>query len=147
MATFTFFHSFARDEGNGTIDLDSHTFKAVLTNTAPVPGTNEVLADITQIANGNGYTTGGVTLTSVTFLETGAGTGIWRFTCADFSWTSSGAGMGTFRYVVFYDDTPTSPADPLVGYLDYGSALSIPAGSTFTVDVQTNGLFEKQGTP
>jgi hypothetical protein len=147
MATFTFFHNFVRDKGNGTIDLDGDTFKAVLTNVAPDEATDEVLADITQIANGDGYTTGGVTLSGVTWLETGAGTGIWRFTCADFSWTSSGAGMAAFRYVVFYSDTPTSPADPLVGMLDYGSALSVPAGSVFEVDVGANGLFEGQGTP
>ena len=147
MSTFTFFESFVRDLGNGVIDLDTHTFKAALTNSAPNTDTGETLSAITEIANGNGYTTGGVTLASVTWSETGAGTGIWRFTCADFSWTSSGAGMGTFRYVVVYDDTPTSPADPLVGVLDYGSALSVPAGSTFTADVGANGLFEAQGTP
>ena len=147
MATFTFFHSFARDEGNGTIDLDGHTFKAVLSNTAPDAAANETLAAITQIANGNGYTTGGVTLAGVAFDEPTPGSGIWRFTCNDFSWTSSGAGMAAFRYVIIYDDTPTSPADPLVGYLDYGSALTIPSGSAFDVDVGTNGLFLKQGTP
>lgn len=142
MATFTFFHEFKRYLGDGTIDLDTHTHKAVLTNSAPTVGTNTVLADITQIANGNGYTTGGVTLSSVTWAETGAGTGVWRFSCADFSWTASGGSIGPFRYVVVYDDTPSSPADPLIGYWDYGTALTITDGNTFTDDIQANGIFE-----
>lgn len=147
MATFTFFESFVRDLGNGVIDLDTHTFKAALTNTAPDTDAHEVLASITQIANGNGYTTGGVTLASVTWAETGAGTGVWRFNCADFSWTASGGSIGPFRYVVIYDDTPTSPADPLVGLLDYGSALTLTDGNTFSADVGANGLFLASGSP
>lgn len=141
MATFTFFDEFKKYLGDGTIDLDSHAFKIVLTNTAPTPGTNTVLADITQIANGNGYTTGGNTLGTVTWAETGAGTGIWQFTSADSVWTASGGNIGPFRYVVMYDDTPTTPADPLVGYLDYGSGVTITTGNTFTVDVGANGWF------
>lgn len=141
MATFTFFDEFKKYLGDGTIDLDTHTFKIVLTNSAPTAGTNTVLADITQIANGNGYTTGGNTLGTVTWAETGAGTGIWQFTSADSVWTASGGSIGPFRYVVMYDDTPTSPADPLVGYLDYGSNVTITTGNTFTVDVGANGWF------
>ena len=142
MATFTFFDEFKKYLGDGTIDLDSHTFKAVLTNTAPTTGTNTVLADITQIANGNGYTTGGQALTSVTWSETGAGLGVWRWNAADFTWTASGGNIGPFRYVVIYDDTPTSPADPLVGLFDYGTNITITDGNAFTVDIGTNGIFE-----
>ena len=140
MPTFVFFHEFKNNLGNGAIDLDSHTFKAVLTNTAPTAGTDDELADITQIANGFGYTTGGVTLTSVTWLETGAGLGVWRFTAADFSWTASGGTIGPFRYVVIYDDTSTG--DKLVGMLDYGTSISVTDGNGFAGDVGANGLFE-----
>lgn len=140
MATFTFFHEFKKFLGDGTIDLDSHTFKAVLSNTAPVVGTEDELADITQIANGNGYTTGGVTLSSVTWSETGAGLGVWRWNAADFTWTASGGDIATFRYVIIYDDTASG--DPLVGYYDYGSTLVITNGNAFTVDIGTNGIFE-----
>lgn len=142
MATFTFFDEFKKYLGDGTIDLDSHTFKAVLSNTAPTVGTDTVLANITQIANGNGYTTGGVTLSSVTWTETGAGTAIWRWNAADFTWTASGGSIATFRYVVVYDDTPSSPADPLVGLLDYGTTLVITSGNAFTVDIGASGIFE-----
>lgn len=142
MATFTFFDEFKKYLGDGTIDLDTHTFKAVLSNTAPTVGTDTVLANITEIANGNGYTTGGVTLTSVTWAETGAGTGIWRWSAADFTWTASGGSFGPFRYVIVYDDTPTSPADPLLGLLDYGSSITITDGNSFTGDIGANGIFD-----
>ena len=61
MATFTLFDEFIFSLGGSDIDLDSDTFKAVLSNSAPSAANNTVLTDITQIANGNGYTTGGVT--------------------------------------------------------------------------------------
>lgn len=141
MATFTFFDEFKKYLGDGTVDLDTHVFKIVLTNSAPTTGTNTVLADITQIANANGYTTGGNTLGTVTWAETGGGTGIWQWTSADSVWTASGGSIGPFRYVVVYDDTPTSPADPLMGLLDYGSNVTVTTGNTFTVDVGANGWF------
>jgi hypothetical protein len=140
MATFVFYHEFKNNLGNGAIDLDSHTFKAVLSNTAPVVGTEDELADVTQIANGFGYTTGGVTLTSVTWSETGAGLGVWRFNAADFTWTASGGSIGPFQYITIYDDTATG--DKLVGYYDYGTPITITDGNAFTVDIGTNGIFE-----
>ena len=140
MATFVFFHEFKKYLGDGTIDLDSHTFKAVLTNTAPTVGTDDQLADISQIANGNGYTTGGQALTSVSWTETGAGRGVWRWNAADFTWTASGGSIGPFRYVVIYDDT--AAGDELVGHFDYGTNITITDGNAFTVDIGTNGIFE-----
>jgi hypothetical protein len=52
---------------------------------------------------------------------------------ADLVLTASGS-VGPFRYVVLYDDTPTSPADPLVGWWDYGSSITMANAETFTVD-------------
>jgi hypothetical protein len=42
--------------------------------------------------------------------------------------------VGPFRYAVIYNDTPTSPADPLIGYYDYTSAVTLQIGESFTVD-------------
>lgn len=141
MAAFILFHEFLRYLGDKEINLGADTLKAVLTNTAPVQATDDALADITQIANGLGYTTGGVTLTGVTWAETGAGTGVWRLTCADFGWLAAGGALGPFQYVVLYDDTGTTPTDPLIGYLDYGQPLTLADGAPFTVDVGAGGLF------
>lgn len=140
MATFVMFHEAMNNIGIGNIDLDTHTFNAALSNTAPSQANDDELADITQIANGNGYTTGGVALTGVAFSETGAGTGIWKWTSNDFSWTASGGSIATFRYIVIYSDTSTG--DKLMGYFDYGAAVNITVGNSFTVDVQTAGLIQ-----
>lgn len=147
MATFTLFDEFLKHLGDGTIDLDTHSFRAMLSNVAPSQSANSIKADITEIAAGNGYVATGVALTGVTWLETAGGSGIWRFTAADPSWTASGGAIATHRYLVIYDDTPTSPADPLVGYADRGSTADIPDGSTRTWDIGASGLFEMSRSP
>ena len=53
--------------------------------------------------------------------------------------TASGA-VATFRYVVIYNDTPTSPADPLICYYDYGSDLTLASGETLTIDFTTSSF-------
>lgn len=139
MATFMRFDEFVGNLGQKLIDLDTDTFKAILSNTSFDDAVVDELLDITQIANGNGYTTGGVTLANPTWAETGAGTGIWQWTVDDFSWTASGGSL-VFQWVVFYDDTSTN--DKLIGYIDYGVALTITDGNAFTVDVGANGVFK-----
>ena len=64
MAAFNKFNLFVNDAWNGVLDLNTDTIKAMLTNTVPV-ATNHVYSDIsaTELANGNGYTTGGATVT------------------------------------------------------------------------------------
>jgi hypothetical protein len=51
--------------------------------------------------------------------------------------------IGPFRYFVLYDDTPTSPADPLLGWWDYGSSITLADGESVTVDFSaTNGVLQ-----
>lgn len=139
-ATFTFFHEFRGNFGKKLIDLASDTIRAVLSNTAPDAAADDELADIAQIANGSGYTTGGVALTGVTWVETVPGSGVWRFTSADFGWLAAGGPIGPFQYVALYSDT--SANDKLIGYLDYGSPVSVADGNSFTGDVGADGIFE-----
>ena len=45
------------------------------------------------------------------------------------------------RYAVLYNDTPTSPADPLIGWYDYGASITLADTETLTVDFDaTNGV-------
>lgn len=129
MATSAYnkFNDFSEQLIRGAHDFDAHTFKVALTNSAPV-ATNTVLADITQIANGNGYTTGGNT-TTISVSETGGTTTLQG---TEVVFTATGA-MAAFRYAVLYNDTATSPADALIGWFDYGASLSLTSGETFTV--------------
>ena len=91
----------------------------------------------------NGYTAGGQTLTCSIPDETEP----INFVVADFSWTASGGSIGPFRYCAIWNDTPTTPADPLIGYIDVGGDTTITNGNTITFDCdQTNGLFTGQAT-
>lgn len=137
MATYNKFLQFTKDLIDGVHDMDAHVFKVVLSNTAPV-NTNTVLSNITQIANGNGYTTGGATTTITTSTSSGTA----KATATDVTWTASGGSIGPFQYVVIYNDTPSSPADPLIAWYDNGSPITLNSGDSFTVDFDgTNGFF------
>jgi hypothetical protein len=102
----------------------------MLSNTAPNVATHAVRADATEIAAGNGYTSGGVSIANVGSRSGGT------FTLAgsDVTITASGGSIGPFRYVVLYNDTPTSPADPLIAYWDYGSSITLADTEPFTID-------------
>jgi hypothetical protein len=128
MAAFNKFNSFVEAIAEKSHNLGSDTLKVVLTNSAPVAG-NTVLANITQIANGNGYTTGGATATISASSQT---SGTYKLVLADVSWTASGGSIGPFQYAVLYNDTATN--DELIGYYDYGAAVTITTGNSFTVD-------------
>lgn len=108
----------------GTDDL----LKIMLTNTAPV-ATNSVKADLTEITAGNGYTAGG----EDTQNSGARATGTFTLTGTKVVWTASGGTIGPFRYVALYNDTPTSPADPLIAWWDRGASLTLQDGETFTV--------------
>ena len=131
MATYVKYEIFTQYLANKEIDFfgTNDTFKAALTSDAPVVATDAVLADTTQVANGGGYTTGGED-TQNDSTRTG---GTVTETAVDIVWTGT-TGFGPFTYVVRYDDTPTSPADPLMNYWSYGSAISVGALETFTLD-------------
>lgn len=140
-STFTTVDDLSDQMGRAVHNFASHTFKIALSNTAP-SAANTILADITQIANGGGYTGGaggGFTLSGVAYSET---SGTATFTHTDHVITATGGSIGPFRYVVYYNDTATSPADALLGWLDYGAALTLADGETLTVDVGASGVFQ-----
>lgn len=112
------------------INCDTDTFKIALTNTAPVAGTHEFLADATEISAGAGYSSGGVTI-GTTASETG---GVFSLTpSGDLVITASGGTIGAFRYAVFYSDTPLNK--PLLSSYDYGSSITLNDGESLTIDV------------
>lgn len=126
MATVTKFNDFSEQLIRGVHDWDAHTFRVALSNVAPA-ASNEVLANITQIAAGNGYTAGGVT-TTISVSETGGTTTVQG---TQVTFTATGGAMAPFRYLVLYNDTPASPADPLVQFYDHGTSVTLNAGDSF----------------
>lgn len=139
------YNSFKKKVADGTIDLDTHTFKcALFLSTSNCDTlTHDELVDLTnQHANANGYTTGGVTLTGVTWVTSGGTT---TFDCDNPSWTASG-GPITARFAVIYDDTATG--DPLVCVclLDTAPAdATAPDGNPFTITINAAGVFTFSG--
>ena len=125
MATAIKHQDFTEQLIRGVHDWDAHVFKVMLSNVAPL-ATNSVKADLTEIAAGNGYTAGG-TATTISVSETGGTTTV---TGTEVVFTATGA-VGPFRYATVYNDTAAS--DNLVQSYDYGSAVTLAAGETFTV--------------
>lgn len=141
------FNTFREYQGDGTMDLDNDVFKMGLWLSSWTPNmeTQSVYADISanEHANQYGYTTGGQTVTCTWTRSTVTVT----FDSADGPWTASG-GTITCRYAAIYDDTPTSPADPMVCYslLDNTPAdVSVTDGNTLTVEINASGVFSLTG--
>lgn len=138
MAAYNKFDSFVSDLATKVHNLNSDTLKVMLTNTAPV-ATNTVLANITEITAGNGYSAGG---SVAAFVSGGNTSGTYKLVLSPVTFTASGGSIGPFRYAVLYNDTPTSPADPLIAWLDYGTSLTLTNGNSFTVNLdQSAGVF------
>src|SRR5512139_285534 len=132
MASFNKFQDFVEQLGKGIHQLHAagHMLKVYLTNDTPDAALDAVKGDLAEITPQNGYPAGGTDIQQ-DYTESG-GTG--TLTAVDVVFTASGGSFGPFQYAVVYNDTPTSPADPLVCWWDYGSSISLNDGETFTVD-------------
>lgn len=128
MVAYNKFNAFVANIANGLLNLASDTPKIMLTNTLPV-ATNSVYTDIStnELANGNGYTTGGATVTVTSSTQT---SGVLNWIIQSVTFTATGS-MGPFRYVVLYDSSASTKT--LIGWWDYGSSLTLTSGQSFTV--------------
>lgn len=134
MGSFTIFS--ANKDDLRFQDLVGATLKAALVTSAYTPdATNaghalwsEVSAN--EIAAGNGYTAGGLTLTGVTV--TANSTDGWKITWADPTWTASGGNIPAWRYLVVYvSGALWGKTNPLVGYvLGDTTPADVPATSS-----------------
>ena len=137
MASFNKINDFVEDLSNGVHNFDSDTFKYALSNTAPASETsdpsadgNGILANVTEVAYTN--------LAEDRTISTTAGSlssGTLSFDGDNEVLTASGGSVGPFRYVYLYDDTATG--DPLIGYWDYGSSITLADGETLSLNIAT----------
>jgi len=107
-----------------------HVFKVYASNTVPSASADAVKADLAEITAQNGYPAGGSDIQNAMSETTGTAT----VTGVDVIWTAAGGSFGPLRYIALYNDTQASPADPLVGWWDYGSSVTPLDTETFTVD-------------
>ena len=144
MATFQKFYQFSEDLAHGVHDFSADTIKIALIASVAPAQTNEVLANIT--ANEIAYTN--VSTSPNSGRDCGAPSvavqtsGVYKLLFADMTITAVTGAIPTFRWIVLYNDTPVAPADPLIGYYDYGSNLDLALGETLLIDWDnTNGTF------
>lgn len=129
-------HSAARFASGANAEGD--TYKVKLLTAASFDATHTTLAATggTEVANGNGYTTGGATLANV--AVTTVTTNDAKFDADDVSWTASGAALSA-SYGILYNDSDTN--DPPVAFLDFGSSQSAGDGTDFKIVWNASGIF------
>ena len=136
MASFTKFYSFVEALAEKTHNLGSDTLTVALVAAANPPSqSNTVLANLTQISYTN------CSSRALSISSSSQTTGTYKLIVADLVLTATGGSVGPFRYIVVYNETATD--DPLIGWYDYGSDLTLADGESLTLDFNlTNGLLQ-----
>jgi hypothetical protein len=137
MAAWNKLNGFVEHLAQKVHNLNADAITVALSNTAPgsesTPPTGAtaacILANVTQVSYAN------LSTRAFSGVSATQSAGTLTLAATDLVLTSTGGSTGPFRYVYVYNDTPTSPADPLIGYWDYGSAITLNTGETLTVDL------------
>lgn len=125
-ATFTIVNDFYADVMNKVHNLGADTLTVALCAAANAPtSASGQLSDLTQAGYDN-CSARNITITSSTQTA-----GVYTLVLADLTLTASGA-VGPFRYAVIYNNTATN--DEIIGYLDYGSDITLGDTETFKLD-------------
>lgn len=137
------YNEFKATLGLKALNLNTDAMKMALftsaSNAANVALVTAQYATLTnELANGNGYTTGGFTLGSVSYSQT-AGTA--HFVVGTATWTASGGNL-VFRFAVIYDNTATNKDLICYSTLDNTPAdVTITDGTTLNVTINASGVF------
>jgi hypothetical protein len=136
-----FYDSFFEAVADGTMDLDTDTFHVALFTATytPAAGDTTFSALTNEVANGNGYTTGGEALAGVSWSQT---SGTATFDANDTAWSASGGDL-VFRHAVLYDQS-VGGANDLIGYILVDNApanTTIVDGTTLTLQWNASGIF------
>jgi len=135
--TINIYDQAIEDIVSGAIDLDSDTLKVILLDTdASFTATNTDLTDISgdEIANGNGYTTGGATLSNVSVTDSAGTTTV---DADDVTWTASGGNIAAFAAAI-YDDTHAN--NRLIAFIDFGGEIIAGNGTNFNIVWNGSGI-------
>ena len=140
-ASITFYNNWKAAVNDAA--LRAATIKVTLhSSTYTFAATHSVYADLTnELTTANGYTSGGATLTSVTFSQT---SGTATFDAADTTWTASGGSIVARRAVIRVVGTFNSQVDPLIAsiLLDTTPAdVTTTTGNVLTLAWNASGIF------
>jgi hypothetical protein len=128
------YNSFLEDLARGAIDMDTDTFRVLLTTSAYTENKDTHLkrSDVTNEVTGTGYTAGGV-VTSITVTKDTVNDRL-DITLGAVSWPSSTI---TARQAVYYKARGgAASADELVAVNDFGSDVT-STGATFSLALST----------
>jgi len=124
------------DLATHVIDFTLDTFKIILMADGFVydKDAHKLYADVSasELAGGNGYATGGNTLAGIAVTRNDVDDRT-EVTWDNTSWTASGGDIGPTPGAIIFDDTPTAPADPIVGYIDFGGNQTQADGGVATI--------------
>lgn len=135
--TITLYPSFKTKLGQKAIALNADTLKvALFSNSAAYDSAHDEYADLSanEIANGNGYTTGGLALTNVTWTNNA---GTLTLDADDASWTITGAAVSAYKAAI-YDDTASGK--PLLVFIDLGGLNTASPGALFKLPWNASGI-------
>ena len=130
MATFNKFNHFTLHLGSGEhlLHAAGDTLKVYLTNNAPDAEADSIKANLAGITEENGYTEADIQNDYTEAAGVGTLTGV------DVVFTATAGGFGPFRYAVIFNSSATSLTNPLIAWWDYGAAVSVLEGETFTIN-------------
>lgn len=135
MATFTKFNAFVEHLSEGVHNLGSHQLVVALSNDAPDPAADSVLADLTsQISYTN------LSSRNLVVSSSAQTSGTYRLIINDIDLTATGT-VGPFRYVIIYNSQSVGVTNAMIGYYDYGSSITLQTGEKITLDFDpVNGI-------
>jgi hypothetical protein len=128
------YNSFLEDLARGAIDMDTDTFRVLLTTSAYSENkdTHTRRSDVTNEVTGTGYTAGGI-VTTITVTKDTVNDRL-DITLGAVSWPSSTI---TARKAVYYKARGgAATADELVAVNDFGSDVT-STGATFSLALST----------
>lgn len=136
-----FYNDFKEQLGKKVHALTADTLKITLhTSYTPDIDTHQVWADVsaTEYGSGSGYTAGGKTLASVTVTQDNTNNRM-AIDADDVTWTALGAlSPATPSHAIIWNDTPTSPADPLIAYIVLGTTAT--NGGDYVIQWNATGI-------
>lgn len=121
---------------NGTFDIDSDTWRmALFQSTSNIGASSTNYAGLTnEVANANGYTTGGIAIT----LTLAGTTTVTVDIATDAVWTASGGSI-VARFAVIYELSGNVLCYCLLD--DAPANVTATAGNTLTVAASASGVF------
>ena len=116
----------------------SDTYKVRLVSAGTFDATHTTLSGTgaTEVANGNGYTTGGATLANVAVTTVTTNDAKWD--ADDVTWNASGGAIEATGAQI-YNDTVAN--DPPLAWIDFGETKTAASGRPFQIAWDAAGIF------